>query len=41
MDRADTKDFWAREKRAEKLAREIEKTVDKHGVSDIGTEEEL
>ena len=41
LDRADTKDFKMREQRAEKLAKEIEGSSNKHGIDDVGTEEEL
>lgn len=41
LDRMDTKDFRVREQRADRLAREIEDSVDKHWNSDVGTEEEL
>lgn len=41
LDRNDTTGFREREERAERLAREIETSNDKHGVDDLGTEEEL
>lgn len=41
LERSDTKDFRLREQRAEKLAQEIEESVNKHGINDTGTEEEM